>query len=302
MRRILASALIAACAPSWPEGVTRLDEVAPANDATEHWRAQGFVPLVPPVPLPTSADGRMRIEVWARVPEGARLEVGSRGEPVFPPGSELVRLEIFRTRPAAGPDAWVLADARGTRLLPSGLQVYSLRRPARLAPLSPWVGAEWPADSHRFLSEGVLGGFQRALGLDHGALQRLRTQNQCPHCHQPQLERGPPPIRRGTDRHGFYVPATLLADEVPLERYRDREPHGDGLVVQCSDGREPTITSSEAGTWHHECSGGAVPVGRVRVTEATGALREHLAAHCESAAWLARHGPFEVPARCSSLQ
>ncbi|MDX2012757.1 MAG: hypothetical protein SFW67_21335 [Myxococcaceae bacterium] len=293
------AAFAVGCAPAWPEGVTTFSETAPAaSDAQSFWRDQGFVPLVPAVPLPTSSDGRMRIEVWARLPDGARLSHDDRGRPVFPPGSEVIRLELWRTRPEPAPGLWVLADARGTRLEPSGLQRYSLRRPMRLAPGSTWVGAEWAGDRHRTVSEGVLAGFQRALKLDDGAVQRLRTQNQCPACHQPNLEQGPPPIRRGTDGHGFYVPATILAKTTPIEAYRDREPHGPGLDVKCNDGAEARVVTTPEGGWHHECGPQAFPLGTVDRPRLAGELLAHLAAHCASERWLSAHGDFSTTELC----
>ncbi|HVY44352.1 MAG TPA: hypothetical protein VHB21_00675, partial [Minicystis sp.] len=80
-----------------------VEERAFAGGTREPWIERGFVEMVPTLRLPTRVDGRSRIEVWLRVPEGAKLgaravEGQKRTTLVYPPGTIADRIELVDDR------------------------------------------------------------------------------------------------------------------------------------------------------------------------------------------------------------
>ena len=101
--------------------------------ADDYFAHNGYVELVPPVRLPTDAEGRDRIRVWMKLPKRGVIDLDSAGRLRVPDETVVERVESFDDR---------VVDVRGTRFDDGGKEWFHVYRRAgdRL------VGVEWPRD------------------------------------------------------------------------------------------------------------------------------------------------------------
>src|SRR5438046_10311734 len=97
-------------------GCSRAPEAPPSlviDDPQGHWQRAGVVELVPAILPPSTPDGRDRIHVFYKIPDGATFTVsdGRSGKTLkVPAGTEADRVEMDED--ASGGR---VADVRGTR-------------------------------------------------------------------------------------------------------------------------------------------------------------------------------------------
>lgn len=267
------------------------------------WEREGFVELTTPLAPPTARNGGSRIEVWVRIPEGAKITLDAHGALVLPPGSEADRVERLRVN-----GKWVIGDVRGARMADGvggnrSVRWLRLLRPRRTGSDAELVGYEWPdsrPDLGRAVHEAIGdlirhgGGLARNGGDREALASLLASRSGCVRCHaRRQSERthesqgGP---YRATDSLGWYTPLAVLRDAAPLERYRPRDVNADDpfVRIECPEG-EPTAVEDDRGGRFFRCEDRALPRGTFDVAAASSAGDAHAAALCESRRYLAAH-------------
>ncbi|MCB9736036.1 MAG: putative DNA-binding domain-containing protein [Deltaproteobacteria bacterium] len=291
----LAGALLA-CGDDLPDGVEALS-IAPVT----HWEALGAVEMVPPVRLPTRAGGASRTRVLVAIAGDGLIDVEERDGRallVFPAGATADRVEEARVD-----GGWAIADVRGTDVTADG-ERFHLLRPVAMRPGAELRGFAWPraeAALDGWVHDRVAAGLARGDGVAAALPQArrdamatgLRERADCARCHdhaRPPTTAAGAAVHRGTDGSGFYVPASVLADEVPLERYRPDDPNvpAPWLAVRCDDGSPARYAHEKTGRrWR--CAGGEVPTARVDLAAALAAGDPHAAEVCASRRWLGDH-------------
>jgi hypothetical protein len=250
------------------------------EDPNQHWQEGGFVEMVTPLEPPTSADGRDRITVWLKIPDGGRI--GLARSLRYPPGTIADRVEYLGDE---------IVDVRGTRFVEAGADGAELfhvlrRRGPALA------GYEWrrgDADLARRATE-------LALPLvDESERETFRRNNDCESCHQPDL----PPATRGraarprraTDSNGLYQMLAVLSDSAPLDQHRAHEVNVERpfVRVECPLGASPWLKDGGGGRRHYVCAGGGVPIGHVDVERARLDGDARALAVCRSRRYLMEH-------------
>lgn len=279
--------------PTAPEGADVRREPA---DPT-HWEQEGFVRMVAPIRSPTSRDGRTRIQVLVRLPQGGVVSASSRdGRPfvVLPSFARAVRVEYLAAAgrdvdAPLGPGDRVL-DVRGTTLA-GAAQRFHVLRPAG----SSLLGMEWPNDDavQARVDDGLMGWAEAGVFGTRGDRrlgEHLRRLDGCASCHVPERSSVPTAlVKRPTDTHGFFQIASVFWDDGPFETYRPRDANaGDPFVERrCGEAQvEASVTS---------CADGTPPTGRLRLAEALAAHDPHAAGVCASRQALAR--AFDASAR-----
>lgn len=273
-------------------------------DPASHWSSGGFVEMVPPIRLP-SRDGRERIEVWLRIPDGGVIRVlrTAEGRPTlsYPPGTIADRLDLSDAR-----DRGSVQDVRGTRFAIGGERFHVLRR----LEAQGLQGLEWPRDGDdagRVATETMvkrLGAASAGAGdpARDATLSLFAAQNDCAFCHEHgKKERqgmraadgddGPPP-NRGTDASGLYTVASVLADDAPIETHRARDMNeGDPYVsATCADGESAVFRVDRRGARRRfACDDGSLPRARVDLPRALSDGDAHARGVCDSRAYLWRH-------------
>ncbi len=289
-------------------------------DGSNYWKANGFVPMEPPVRLPTDRRGLGRVEVELLLPRSGvirtrHLADQDRTVLSYPPGTIADRVE-YRRRSGG----LIVADVRGTRIAADGHEIYRLYRPRDGA--SPpgseaLFGYEWPRDNAAG-RKAALTGFREAMGRGmgfavgqrglvrsrrHAAIGRFMALASCSSCHmhsRPATFAGGNPHRprRATDGQGFYQVQEVLTDAAPLETYRPRDPNVKDRFIhyECSQGAK---LRGPQGTTRVRCGDGRVPrlVLDVRAALAAGdkrvgrlcAARRYLAAHLDAQGRVAFH-------------
>ena len=278
------------------------------DDPAQYWEAGGFAAMTPPVRLP-SRDGRERIAVWLRIPDGENLRVerGPAGgvELAYPEGTVADRADM-----SDGADARSVGDVRGTRFVGEGRELFHVLR--RLDDGSPRLsGVEWARDdapAAREATDQMATRVAQMEGLspDEAArdpeLRLFRQQNDCASCHQHEKpERAVRDARgtaggalpnRATDGAGLYVIATVLADGAPLETHRAREMNVEDpfVSVTCgADGSPPRLVRRAGGARRYDCDDGRVPYARYDLPAALASGDDHARAVCRSRAYLFEH-------------
>ncbi len=293
------------------EGVTQLTIRSPIG----YWQRERFTRLLPPVRLPSSSAKIEQIEIWIRIPDGAKIGVetapavaGDDGEATpmlrFPPGTVVDRVEY-----AGEGTRRFVADVRGTRFGDDGRERFRVLRPERPGPGGRLRGFEWDRGDEaqqREVTEALLdfvGQTKPFTAMEAGkrerALTRLRKINDCAGCHaamRPANQRLGEHGRanRRTDASGMYTPQTVLEDAAPTESYRPRDPNvGDPFIsIRCPDGaaaeRAPAKAPGEP-PGHARCPGGQVPVASYALTAALAAGAPRARAVCDAREYLYRH-------------
>lgn len=276
------------------------------------WAKQGFVEMTPPVRLPSDGAARDKIEVWVRVPDGARIKgrklPDGRATIEFPPGTIADRVESWGyAKSETNPNAWKysVTDVRGTRLDADGKEMFHVFVPTGPEPLARLVGWEWQRGDR--LQERAATAFlishletMRTIqdrGRPQSAEERraliesYRSNNNCAKCHQhdkPVQVTRARGIHRATDANGFYVPLSVLMDTVPLEKHRVRDMNvGDPfLTITCPQGDGPVLAEGAAGARDHRCLEGGAPSATLDVRRALAANDPRTVAMCRSRAYL----------------
>jgi hypothetical protein len=276
-----------------------LDGRVSIDDPRTYWTRTGFVEMTPPIRLP-SRDGRERITVWLRVPEGENIALVWRdGRPrlTYPPGTVADRVDL-----RDGQDPGSVEDVRGTQFT-SGGEYFHVLRPLGLGDLA---GVEWArgdraaarAATDRMLAH--IARFSRHTFQFEVEQQVFERHNDCAICHEPGKEErvssrqigadGLP--NRGTDAAGLYTVASVLADSAPLERHRAHDMNeGDPYIsVLCSDQRPAVFRISREGqVRHYACEDQSIPRARFDLVRALSDGDTHAIAVCASRAYLWRH-------------
>lgn len=265
----------------------------------EHWQRQGFVEVVPSIPLPVARPGVDWTRIYLKLPETGVIELVRRGEHrglKLPLGSIADRVEY-----RAGRDGPIVADVRGTELSGSG-EVFRAFRPWRASPRAPLVGYTWPRVEGDAPRE-VRSGFDELLRTGHAVARpptnlsatRARFERilDCSSCHQAfRPERRDAPgtqLKRGTDAQAFFTLEYALKDTAPLESYRAHDPSFAEPFVRryCGEALQPPEPTTEA-----RCPNGEVPMLRLDVAAGRAADDPHTLAVCASRARLhARMSP-----------
>jgi hypothetical protein len=276
------------------------------------WAKQGFVEMVPPVRLPSDGTARDEIEVWLRVPEGARIRgkklPDGRATIEFPPGTIADRVESWGYARSDDGAGWKysVTDVRGTRIdAKTGQEMFHVFVPTGPEPLARLVGWEWPRGDR--LQERAATSFLishletlrtiQDRGLPQSAderralIENYRRNNNCAKCHahdKPAQVNRPRGIHRATDASGFYVPLSVLMDTVPLEKHRARDMNvGDPFMTfACPNGDGPVLAEGAGGARDFRCLEGGAPAGTLDVRKALAANDARTVAMCKSRAYL----------------
>ncbi|MCA9711690.1 MAG: hypothetical protein KDK70_37995 [Myxococcales bacterium] len=290
-----------------PPGVTDVRIEAPRRYHAD----EGFVPLVPPVHLPSSSPERDQVEIWVKLPPDGLIDVrlDERQRPVlrFPPGTWADRVEF-----AGRGDARRIVDIRGTRIEPDERQTFYVFRPTAPDPDAPLFGVEWPredAGAHRAATERLLSkltALPPAATMDddarHRFLEGVRVRNGCAGCHglarpDNEIPKQHGLVDRGTDDSGLFTPQTVLWDEVALEAYgaHDRSWSDPAIEVRCGDRALDAQDPQDA----RRCPDGSIAQGRLRWDATEPVARAHLAQVCEGRRILTAHMTPENRAKIS---
>jgi len=268
-------------------GCHKRDTLVPVDiaGADDYFAKNGYVELVPPVRLPTDADGRTRIAVWLKLPKRGSIELDAAGRLRMPDGAVAERVESVGDR---------VIDVRGTRFDDDGKEWFHVYRRAgdRL------VGVEWPRDdagaekrARARIEELVRDSETADGGARETSIARWRALEDCAACHQKDRDEatlvGALP-NRATDGSGLFVPATVLSDAAPLERHRPRdlniEDHD--IRITCARGAAMIAADKEGGR-QPRCTDGGVPRATLDVASALAAGDKHAQQMCASRRWLA---------------
>jgi hypothetical protein len=280
-----------------PDGARAIEEQG-IEDPGTYWSREGFVEMVPPILLP-SQDGRERITVRLRIPDGAMLRVAPLL--AYPPGTIADRVELRN-----GDDPGSVVDVRGTTFEASGVEVFHVLRRLDGVGLS---GVAWRRDD----APGGLAATDRMLellaekrGIAPGSpdpfLRNFERQNDCAFCHEhgkperrtraagPRTGLDEPAPNRGTDLGGLYTVATVLKDSAPLETHRalDMNVGSPYVDVRCQDGTAARI-DDERRKRHFRCDDGSVPLATFDMKAALADADAHAAAVCASRGYLLSH-------------
>ena len=263
--------------------------------------------MTPPVRLPSDGDERDRIEVWLRIPDGARIQgrklADGRATIELPPGTVADRVE-----------SWGYARDE------SGGWQYTRHRRARHAPRRrrhgdvPRLRAHRPraARAPRRLGVaprrrgGAAGGDVAAARATSGRCARIQPQsdddrrryirqyrrnNDCARCHahdKPVQTARAQGIHRATDHNGFYVPLggpagdrAPRATSPPRHERRRSVPH-----VHVPRRRGPTLAEARRRRPRLPLPRRRRPVGDPRRARALAAGDARTVALCRSRAWL----------------
>jgi hypothetical protein len=288
----------ASCQPGASQSTEAPAQVASVTipDPGTYWTRNEFVEMTPPIRLP-SGNGRERIAVWLRIPQGQRIRVlpDSTGRPslAFPSGTIADRADM---NDAAVPGS--VQDVRGTRFA-AGQEFFHVLRPTGGPGLG---GVEWlrgDAAASRLATSTM----RTRLAESHvgpAALALFERLNDCASCHvhdkpenveeDPAGAEGMALPNRSTDSDGLYTIATVLTDSAPLEKHRARDMNeGDPYVsVDCADGHQADF-QVHGRLRHFACQDGSVPRATLDMRRALAAGDAHARAVCESRSYLGAH-------------
>ncbi len=217
--------------PVLPEGVSYVHERRTPDSYTN----DGYVELVGPVRPPTSPDRGVRINVFLKLPDGARIHVTEVGAADFtltlPIGAVAMRVESAGTGDIDAPPSpsWRILDVRGTTFGDRDEQFVVLRPAAKGE--GELLGVTWPRAAEQTGPTRALGDLVRLGFVGNGtgdraaAAAHLESLNGCAGCHAhlraPRSRISDPGVvNRGADASGLFQVKSVLQDEQPLETYR----------------------------------------------------------------------------------
>lgn len=264
-----------------------------------HWRDHGFVKMVPPVRLPSDQRERDRIQVWLKVGEGkitARELDDGRVLLSYPAGTVADRVESMGD---------VVIDVRGTTLERDDVELFHVYVAEGEAP-SPLVGWEWRRgdfDAEASATRALLAQLRKTRRTMRGepvpseqqhqaSLLSYERNNNCGACHaheRPLVTSGDT-VHRPTDSAGFFVPLSVLAPAVPLERHRPWDMNVDDpfLSLSCPSGGAPRLVTRGPAR-QFTCATFEVPMGSLDVPRALAAGDKRTEEMCESRRYLYEH-------------
>lgn len=250
----------------------------------EYFAHNGYVELVPPVRLPTDAEGRDHIRVWMRLPKRGVIDLDAAGRLRFPDETVVERVESFDDR---------VVDVRGTRFDDDGKEWFHVYRRAgdRL------VGVEWPRDDAsaekraRARIDDLVQGSEPDGGAGAQWIARWKQMDDCASCHKRDRDEASAVTAmpsRATDGSGLFVPATVLADAAPLERHRPRDLNIEDhfMRITCARGAAMIAADKEGGK-QPRCTDLGVPRATLDVPRALALGDAHAQKMCASRRWLA---------------
>jgi hypothetical protein len=247
------------------------------EDPDQHWHANGFVEMVTPLEPPTTPDGRDRITVWLKLPEGEAIASGPSLR--YAAGTVADRVEYTGSE---------VTDVRGTRFVAGGIELFHvLRRDG-----SALSGHEWRRGDTRLERRAADLVASRA---DPPARERLRRNNDCASCHQhdrpPAVRADTAGPRRATDSSGLYQMLAVLSDLAPIDHHRPRELNVDSpyLHVDCPDGSAAQLHDDGRGVRRYVCADNGVPLGHVDIARARREGEPRALAVCQSRRYLMQH-------------
>ena len=274
------------------------------------WIREGYIEMVSPIRPPTSEDSSIRIVVYVKWPDGARVHLVPHGDDVsleMPEGTQADRVEMqgdgsIDAEPTA---AWHVLDVRGITFTRE-MQRFRVFRPVRDG-TNELLGIDWPrgfrtdAEASNALSElvlrGAVAGPTDARERAHAA-DRLRALNACASCHVPFASprskvTDPGFVNRGTDASGLYQIAAVLHDRLPFETYRPRDANrGDPFVR-----RECGATETASG----RCADGSIALGELDVKRGLSAHDPHVLRVCAARLALASRLDGTAPTIAASI-
>lgn len=287
--------LVALLACSTPIPTT-IPEAAPPGvhdlrtaDPPKHYR-DGFVQMHPVVHLPSNASDP-QVEVWVRLPDKGTITETDTGLLTWPPGTIADRVEWRGTG-----DKRHVVDVRGGSIAADGTSMHRLFRPTGPAPSDDLLGVAWAATdttARKAAVERLIAGLlptEMVQGWSEKKRESwsggLRRKSNCTRCHVVARpvntianEHGL--TNRGTDAVGWFTPASVFEDSLPIESYGsvdfNTSPH---LTVRCGDA--PAKRVEDAWT----CPENRVPVGHFDLSAALASSDPHALRVCESRRWL----------------
>jgi hypothetical protein len=267
-------------------GCHKRDTLVPVDlpGADDYFAKNGYTELVPPVRLPTDAEGRARIRVWLKLPKRGSIDLDAAGRLRMPDETVVERAESIDDR---------VVDVRGTRFDDGGKEWRHVYRRAgdRL------VGVEWPRDDGgaekraRARIDELVQGSEPDGGAHDQMIARWHALEDCSQCHKKDRDEatvvGALP-NRATDGSGLFVPTTVLADAAPLERHRPRDLNLDDhfIRITCARGAAMIAADKEGGR-QPRCTDGGVPRATLDVAGALAVGDKHAKEMCASRRWLA---------------
>lgn len=254
-------------------GVAAFD-IASADDT---WFDGASVRLEPAIRMPSASAELQQVEVWMRLAAGSTVGIATgddgRARLHFGAGTRADRIEW-----TGSDDARRIVDVRGTWIDDAGRCTHHVLRPVEERVGAPLAGEQWPCDdaqAERVATARMQSRIAelpplRAMADEQvsRALARFAEQNQCDGCHREGRgdatrvdELGV--VWRGTDANGFFVPASILRDALPLEGYGafDRNVEDPAITVDCGD-VEAVAIEPRHGVKRWRCADDRVPIGR----------------------------------------
>lgn len=283
MRAALLLLLVFGCqsAPTLPAGM----ELVTASADPLQWSSS--LRVESPVRPPTSADGRVHIAVFLKLPERERFSTSldARGERTvkLTVGTVASRVEY---RGSVGVDAlpeanWKVLDVRQFEWTASGLQCVVLRPAGGVLKGLRWsCGAAADARAGEVLRDWVQRGFIDAPEGEaerSTAAKRLGAINACVGCHlpsRPEDRTGRAVVQRATDAQGLFSLRSLWRDEDPVERYRPVDANLNDEFM------EPVCPDSEINLRTARCGDGQLARLRLDVARGMRAADPHVRQLC----------------------
>lgn len=262
------------------------------NDQS-YWQKAGYAKMVGPLHLPTNAEQTDVIQVWLKLPEGAKVSAQrifdsreSRFTLVYPAGTIASRVEFQSDGASVG-------DVRGARIDQDGKTIFHVYEPSPLASPGEIVGYEWPRQDDA--ADAAAG--QRLAHLyfprgDEPRLPGFLKHNRCLGCHQ---ENAPSPavitspLQYQSDSRGFLQTPSVLSDEITVRNHREWDLNADDRFVTVTCSGQPVKAVTRAGMRGYACPNGVAPMGRLDVAAALAAGEQHAKDLCASRRYLFDH-------------
>lgn len=242
----------------------------------------------------TTADEKMRVTVWLRVPSAepmsARWSEQQRRFVVSYPAGTVADRVSFMLRGSS----WDVEDVRGTTFSPHG-EIFHVLRPDPKG-TDAVVGVEWNRDDRA--GEDVA---RRAVGIlacreGDADVDFVRARTACPRCHmhdkrESRIDIGGDTPFRATDDGGLYETLSVLTDDVEINDARGRDVNVDDKFVSlhCKTGNAEIVRSAN-GEVHVQCPArDEVPMASYDVAAALRNGDPHARDVCASRAYLYEH-------------
>lgn len=283
----------------------------------DHWRDGGFQSLVPSIHVPTVHGTRDVVQVWLRLPDGARIDARSRSNGdgrvlVLPSGSRVDRVQyrVTDSKLHWGERQYIAArvedpaeqlevtDVRGIVERGENERQFRILRRESGKPRSPLTGWAWSSGDEpareqvgRSLEEH-LASARRPVGrppLEPEAIEAILNRTDCASCHRLAAEGEPANIGqararvRDTDASGLYTVVAVLQDHVDVSNHRLADVNHDDPFVEVRCGERPAHLEMDIEDREQRfvCPDGATPVAHRDVETALAEGDEYTERLCE---------------------